>query len=159
MIISIVAAMTDKGVIGGNNSLLWNIPEDLKHFKQLTLNKPIIMGRKTYESLPDVLPNRPHLVLTSQYIHCPPNVYTMSNAYEAVEFAGRFSEEVFVVGGAQVYEEFLPFADVLYLTKVHQEFEGDTFFPSLCDDWESVSVMHCFSTIPCDFHVYMRKSF
>lgn len=130
MSISIIAAVALNNVIGRDNSLLWHISDDLKRFKSLTLNKPIIMGRKTYESLPfKPLPKRRNIVVTRKPGTYFEGALVANSMQEAIETANANNEEIFICGGAQIYEYFLPFADKIYLTKVFKEYEGDTIFP------------------------------
>lgn len=125
--ISIIVAVAENGVIGGNNSLLWHISEDLKHFKTLTTGHPVVMGRKTFESLGRPLPNRTNVVITRQTVEIP-GCGVVHSLEEAVALFPA-EEEVFVIGGAQIYTEALPLADRFYLTRVFHAYEGDTLFP------------------------------
>lgn len=131
--ISIIAAIAENNIIGGDNKLLWNIPDDLKRFKNLTSNHTIIMGRKTFESLPGVLPNRHHIVLTrdKNYTINSDSVTIVYNLKEIVDKYENSVEEVFVIGGGEIYLSFLPYCKNLYLTKVHKDFNGDTSFPEI----------------------------
>lgn len=119
--------MAENGVIGDKNALLWHISEDLKHFKALTTGHPVVMGRRTFESLGRALPNRRNIVLTRQDAEFP----GCETAHSLTEALARFDEdeEVFIIGGAQIYAEALPLADCLYLTRVMHAYEGDTRFP------------------------------
>lgn len=129
MSISIIAAVSENNVIGNNNSLLWHISDDLKRFKSLTLNKSIIMGRKTYESLPfRPLPKRKNIVVTRNENIYFEEAFVVNSPQSALETADN-NDEIFICGGAQIYEYFLPFADKIYLTKVFKKYEGDTVFP------------------------------
>lgn len=127
--ISIIVAVAENGVIGDRNTLLWHISEDLRRFKTLTTGHPVIMGRKTCESLGRPLPNRRNVVITrseTQIAGCEV-VHSLDEALALFPA----DEEVFVIGGAQIYAEALPIADRFYLTRVHRDYEGDTHFP----DW------------------------
>lgn len=128
--ISIIAAVASNGVIGGENRLLWHISEDLKYFKALTTGHPVVMGRKTWESLGRPLPGRTNVVVTRQAYEAPGCrvVHALEEAFAL--FAPQ--EEVFVIGGAEIYAQALPHADRLFLTQVHHPYEGDTRFP----EWE-----------------------
>lgn len=126
--LSIIAALADNGVIGRDNRLPWRMPADLAHFKRLTLGKPIIMGRRTWESLPGLLPHRTHIVVTSDRDYRAEGGFVVHSIAEAVEFAGD-AEEMMVVGGATLYAQTLPLASRMYLTYVHQHIDGDTVFP------------------------------
>ena len=125
--VSIIVAVAENGVIGDKNALLWHISEDLKHFKALTTGHPVIMGRKTYESLGRPLPNRTNVVVSRREIEIP-GCRVVHSLEEAL---GLFpeDEEVFVIGGAQIYAQALPLADCFYLTRVMHAYPGDTLFP------------------------------
>ncbi|NRY60801.1 dihydrofolate reductase [Clostridium beijerinckii] len=131
--ISIIVAIAKDNVIGKDNKLLWHISEDLKRFKKITTGKKMIMGRKTFESLPGILPNREHIVLTrDNNFNVDSDKVTIEHDFNSV--LQRYSEcedEIFVIGGAEIYKQFLPYAKKLYLTKVDEEFEGDTYFPGI----------------------------
>jgi dihydrofolate reductase len=131
-----IAAVAENNVIGRNNDLIWHISEDLQRFKKLTLGHPIIMGRQTYESLPvKPLPNRRNIVISRSNSLKAGGVELAKSIEEAIELC-REDEEVFVCGGAEIYRLFLPVVDKMYLTHVHKEFDGDTFFPEVdLDDW------------------------
>ena len=131
--ISIIAAVAKNNIIGGDNKLLWHIPEDLKHFKDITSNHTIIMGRKTFQSLPNVLPKRHHIVLTKDknYIIDSDSVTIVHNLKEIVDKYKTSKEEVFVIGGGEIYSAFLPYCKNLYLTKINKNFVGDTYFPKI----------------------------
>lgn len=135
MIISAIAAMSENRVIGVNNQLPWHIPEDLRHFKACTLNKTIIMGRKTYESMKGPLPKRQNIVLTRQSNYSVPETVkvfeSLEKALEVLKSGSSKDDEVFIVGGAQIYEQSLGLIDRLYLTVVEKKFEGDAFFPQV----------------------------
>lgn len=129
--ISIIAALGYDRTLGHNNELLWRIPDDLKRFKRLTLGHPVIMGRKTFESLGKPLPGRPNLVVTRNKGWVAEGVATFHSLTDALAEAKHLDpEEVFVIGGAQVYAEVLPFTDRLYLTLINEVKEADAFFPS-----------------------------
>ncbi len=128
MNISLIAAMAHHRVIGKNNQLPWHLPADLKHFKMITTGKPIIMGRKTYESIGKPLPNRQNIVLTTHRDWSASGV-TAVNSWEQALLACDSASEVMVIGGAQLYEQTLAVATHLYLTLIDAEIEGDAFFP------------------------------
>jgi len=125
--ISIIAAVAENGVIGDKNRLMWHISEDLKRFKALTSGHPVVMGRKTYESLGRPLPNRTNVVITRQELLIE-GCRVVHSFEEAVALFPR-DEEIFIIGGAEIYARALPMADRLYLTRVHRAYEGDTRFP------------------------------
>lgn len=129
--LSMIAAVNENNVIGKNNKLVWHIPDDLKRFKKLTTGKAIVMGRKTFESLPGVLPNRKHIIITENmnYTYDNDNVEIVHSIHELLKYKDC-SDEIFVIGGGKIYKELLPHCQKLYLTKVHSNEEGDTYFPS-----------------------------
>lgn len=126
--LSIIAAIADNGVIGKDGHLPWRLPDDLRHFKSITMGKPILMGRRTWESLGRPLPGRENLVLSRHAIEAPPGVRVYSSLTDALAACAGI-EEVLVIGGAAVYAEALPLAQRLYLTEVHASVPGDAFFP------------------------------
>jgi dihydrofolate reductase len=135
----LVAAIADNGVIGRENRLPWHLPADLGHFKQLTLDKTIVMGRRTWESLPGVLPRRRHIVLSRDPAFRPEGCLVVDSLGAAIEAAGPVPE-LLIVGGAALYAEALPRADGLYLTLVHTAVAGDSRFPRWDPgDWVEVS--------------------
>lgn len=135
--ISIIVAVAANGVIGDKNSLLWHISEDLKHFKACTTGHPVVMGRRTYESLGRPLPHRTNVVVTRQQIEIEGCTVVHSLAEAFALFPP--GEEVFVIGGAEIYAAALPFADRLYLTRVDHAYRGDTRFPEWDErQWELI---------------------
>lgn len=142
-VISLVVALDINNGIGKDNKLLWHLPNDLQHFKKLTSGHTVIMGRKTYESIGRPLPNRTNIVLTrdAEYLkdNEPDSVYVYNDfddlLYEIDSYAE--DEEVFVIGGAEIYNLFFPYADKIYATRVYDFFDADTFFPPICQhDWD-----------------------
>jgi len=143
MKISIISAVADDNAIGKDNKLLWHISDDLKRFKKLTMNKVVIMGQKTYESLPiKPLPNRVNIVITNDYDVIFKDcimAYDIEDSISKSKFWNEFNNEIFVIGGGSIYKQFFPIVDYLYITKVHTTFSNaDTFFPILNDEWELV---------------------
>lgn len=137
---SIVVARADNGVIGRDNQLPWHLPADLRHFKQLTSGHPIIMGRRTYESIGRPLPNRRNIVVTRQLDWQAEGVETAHSVLGALELARESDEEVFVIGGAEIYRAALPAVDVVYLTEVHAAPEGDAVLPEFSPEaWREES--------------------
>lgn len=130
MNISIIVAVAENWVIGGNNQLLWHISEDLKRFKALTSGHSIIMGRKTFESIGRPLPNRKNIVVSHNANLVIEGCIIVNSLTEALEIS-KDENEVFVVGGGELYRQALPMANKLYLTTVHKNFEGDTTFPTI----------------------------
>lgn len=138
--ISIIVAIAENRAIGKDNKLLWHISEDLKRFKKLTTGHTLIMGRNTFLSLPNgALPRRRHIVISDIPGESFEGCEMVSSIEEALALAGS-SEECFVIGGGMVYRQFLPVAGKLYLTRVEQSFEADTFFPEIdFSAWKAVS--------------------
>lgn len=132
--ISIICALSDNGVIGKDNKLPWHISADLKRFKQLTLGHPVIMGRKTFESIGKPLQGRTNIVITRDQDYRAKGVAIAHSLDEALDMArAKDKQEIFIIGGAQVFEQSLSFVDKLYLTIVHTTIEGDAFFPEYGD--------------------------
>jgi dihydrofolate reductase len=129
MIISLIAAMGKDRVIGIDNRLPWRLPADMKHFRALTLGKPVLMGRKTFDSIGKPLPGRTNIVVSQDPDFQPEGVTVARSIAEALA-AGREADEIMVIGGASFYAQLLPRAQRLYLTEIHQEFAGDAFFPA-----------------------------
>ena len=136
--LSIIVAKASNDVIGGDNKLLWHISDDLKRFKKITSGHTIIMGRKTFESLPKVLPNRHHIVITrdKNFKVDSPQVEIVNDIDSIIDKFQNSTEEAFVIGGGQIYNSLLPKADKIYLTRVYKDFSGDTKFPKInLEDW------------------------
>lgn len=166
--LSSIVAAAENNAIGKNNDMIWHISEDLKHFKRTTLGKPIIMGRKSYESLGKPLPGRPNLVIsrsyknieigeptsifldmeadgetTEQKVNEGPHLYASIEA--SIEAAKKMAkemnlDEIFITGGGEIYKQTMPLIDRLYITIVHKEYEADTFFPEF--DWNDWNITH-----------------
>lgn len=134
--INFIVAVDKNNVIGKDNKLPWRLPEDLKYFKKTTLDKTMIMGRKTFESLPGILPGRNHVVLTRKGINTEhPQVSSIGSVKDVLT---KFkNEEIFVIGGSDIFKQFLPYVDKLFITHIDEVFEGDTYFPEInLDNWE-----------------------
>lgn len=133
--ISIIVAADLKNTIGGNNDLLWRIPEDLKRFKALTMGKLCIMGRKTYESIGKPLPGRRFVIISRDLGYKVEGCMVVSSLAQALAL-GQEEAELMIIGGGEIYRQALPFTDKVYLTRVLAAFEGDTFFPELlANEW------------------------
>lgn len=135
---SIIVAKSINNIIGVNNSLPWNLPSDLKRFKEITMGKKILMGRKTFESLPFVLPGRTHLVLTTNkdFSSENENVIVYHDLEKLIEEFKDSEEEVFVIGGGNIFSQFIDVTSKLYITEVLKKIEGDTYFPEVdCSKW------------------------
>ena len=124
MSVSILVAVSDNGVIGAGNRLPWHLPADLKRFKALTMGHPIIMGRKTFESIGKPLPGRPNIVVTRR-AEFQAGGALVAHSLEEAFLTSESSDEAFVIGGAEIYRQALPHADKIYLTRIHHAFEGD----------------------------------
>lgn len=134
--IIMIAAAAENNALGKDNEMVWHLPDDFKRFKQLTTGHHIIMGRKTFESFPKLLPNRTHIIITRQKGYHPEHCIVVDNMKGAIEKAPK-GEDVFIIGGGEIYNLGLPFADKIELTKVHSEFEADAYFPELDPaEWE-----------------------
>ncbi len=138
MNISIIVAVSENNVIGCNNKLLWHIPGDLKRFKAITMGHPIVIGRKTFESIGRPLPGRNNVVISRQGGYKPEGCTVYSSIHEAISnLAGE--KEIFIIGGGEIYQQALPLANKIYLTKIHKSFYGDTFFPEFpIQEWKVV---------------------
>ncbi|WP_073293282.1 dihydrofolate reductase [Chryseobacterium polytrichastri] len=128
---TIVVAMGEKNEIGFENQLLWHLPKDLKHFKDLTSGHPIIMGRKTYESIGKPLPNRTNIVISRKKNWFEEGILIVGSIKEAVKFAKKIDEEVFIIGGGNIYDQTIELADKLVVTLVKADLQADTFFPKI----------------------------
>jgi dihydrofolate reductase len=138
MTISLIVAMDQNRVIGLNNRTPWRLPADMKYFKKTTMGKPIIMGRKTYESIGRPLPGRKNIVVTSSRHYKAEGCTVVHSIEDALSAAGE--GEVMVIGGARLYEQLLPVADRLYVTLLEKQFEGDTYFPEIDEgDWLEIA--------------------
>lgn len=137
-IISIVVAISTNNAIGKNNQLLWHLPADLKHFKQITTGHTIIMGRKTYESIGKPLPNRRNIVITRDTELNIEGVELVNSINEAITLC-KNEDEVFIIGGAEIYKHALALTNRIYLTTVHHTYEADAFFPTLpTNEWNEI---------------------
>ncbi len=136
--ITMIAAAAENDVIGRENDLVWHLPDDFKRFKALTTHHHIIMGRKTFESFPKPLPNRIHIIISRKRNYEPKGAIVVNSMEEALTLA-KDDSQPFIIGGGEIYELGMPFADKIELTRVHNEFEGDTFFPKINEsDWDLV---------------------
>lgn len=129
--ITIIAAIGKNNELGNNNTLLWHLPDDLKHFKTLTAGFPIIMGRKTYESIGVPLPNRTNIVVSKKENWFEEGILIVGTIKEAVKFAKKINENIFIIGGGEIYKQTIHLADRLEITAVDTEIEADTFFPKI----------------------------
>ena len=162
MKITLVAAIASNNVIGKENSLPWNIPEDLKRFKQMTSGHTILMGRKTFDSIGRPLPNRQNIVMTKDKNFEQEGIKVINDFDEALELIKESNEDVFVIGGSKIYELFEPVADSLAITRILKDFEGDAFFPDInWDLWQIEKEEKFFdekSNIECKLIEYSKKA-
>jgi dihydrofolate reductase len=157
-----IAAVARNRVIGGDNQLLWHLPEDMRHFRETTRGKPVIMGRKTWESLPDSfrpLPGRHNIVVSRNPNYTAAGATLAGSLQEAISKAGS-GVEVFLIGGAELYRQALPLATRLYLTEIDQDFDGDAVFPEVsAQEWQETSrqEQQGSASPPFSFVVYQRR--
>lgn len=152
--INIIVAVAQNGVIGCHNRLIWHISEDLKRFKALTTGHPVVMGRKTYESIGRALPNRRNIVISRNTELKIEGVEVVDSLEKAIAMCG--AEDLFVIGGGEIYRAALPIADRLYLTQVAQSPDGDTFFPEInSGQWREVA---CHKYEGYQFIDYVREN-
>lgn len=137
MLIMIAAVSLNNG-LGKDNKMIWHLPDDFKHFKRLTTGHPIIMGRKTFESLPGILPNRSHIIITRQKGYKPKGVIVVHSLEDAIKLIPA-GEDGFIIGGGEIFKEAMPYADKLEITRVYASFEADAFFPEIGPEWQLVS--------------------
>ena len=128
--IILIAAISKNNEIGKNNQLLWHLPDDFKRFKTLTTGHYIIMGRKTFESFPKPLPNRTHIIISRQKNYAVENCIVVSSLEEAIKVCPK-NEDIYIIGGGEIYKQSIDFADKLEITVVDHDFEADTFFPEI----------------------------
>lgn len=160
--LALIAAVARNRAIGKANQLLWHLPEDMRHFRETTRGKTVIMGRKTWESLPDAfrpLPGRRNIVVSRNAAYPAKGAETVTSLTAAVALTAP-EEEIFVIGGAEIYREALPLAQKLYLTEVAASYEADAYFPELdAAQWREISRQRAIaaSAPGCDFVVYQRR--
>lgn len=158
----LIAAVAENNALGKDNQIIWHLPNDFKRFKQLTTGHHIIMGRKTFESFPKPLPNRTHIVISRQKDYQPDGCTVVHNLEQAFEVCPK-NQDIFIIGGAQIYELALSFCDKLELTRVHQAFEADAFFPTINgQDWKLTGVDKQYKdekhAVDFTYETYLRKS-
>ena len=159
--INLIAAVAENNVIGKDNQLIWHISNDLKRFKRLTLNHPIIMGRKTFESFGKPLPKRIHIVISRSPKENTEEVKWVKSVEEAISEAKKLDEEIYIIGGGTIYEQSIDLADTLEITRVHQNFEGDTFFPAIPENFSCINdEKHWEDDLPFtySFRTWVKKS-
>jgi len=149
MIVSLIVAVSENGVIGKDNDLIWHLPKDMRFFKETTMEHHVIMGRKNFESIPhkySPLPNRTNVIITRQADYIAEGCVVVNSVEAALEIAKNNGDiEPFIIGGGQIYKLALEanLVDKIYLTKVRHSFDGDTFFPKLGNEWEEIERIDC----------------
>lgn len=137
--IILIAAIAENNALGKNNDLLWHLPKDFKRFKEITSGHHIIMGRKTFESFPKPLPNRTHVIITRQKDYVCEGCIVVQDLEKAIAVCPK-NEDIFVIGGGEIYSQSIHLADQLDITRVHHSFEADVFFPEIDPEiWELIS--------------------
>lgn len=164
MKLALIWAQSENGVIGRDGRLPWRIPREMAHFRKVTLGKPVIMGRSTFESLPAPLSQRTNIVLTRRDEFAPEGVTVVHSLADALAIAeaaatDNGAKEAVVIGGAEVYAEALPLADRLYVTIVHAELEGDTFAPEFDEDQWALQESECVASDDVEHPAFTMKRF
>ena len=156
MKISLIVAMANNRVIGLDNKMPWHLSADLKKFKSITMGSPILMGRKTYESIGRPLPGRTNMIISRNLDYQQEGCLVFNDLNTALETASQSTKEVFIIGGSDLYKAILPLANVIYLTLINKDFQGDTFFPEIdFNEWSEVAR----EDIKDDPSVYFSYSF
>ena len=159
--LTIIAAASTNNVIGFNNKLIWNIPNDLKRFKELTLGHSVIMGRKTFESLPNPLPKRRNIIVTKNKDYSRNGIEVTSNIEDAIDLC-KSDSQPFIIGGGEIYSQTIEIVDKIELTRVYKDYQGDAFFPDIHLDKfeltnELVNYLDDDSSTKYSFLTYIRK--
>ncbi len=137
-----IAAVAENNALGKDNELVWHLPNDFKRFKELTTGHYIIMGRKTFESFPKPLPNRTHVVISRQPNYQPEGCIVVNSIENAIKVCPE-NETIYIIGGGEIYSQALPYSDMIEITKVHGQFEADTFFPEIKEEeWELIEIKY-----------------
>ena len=160
MKLTAVAAISKNLVIGKDNSLPWNIPEDLKRFKELTTGSPIVMGRKTFESIGRPLPNRMNIILSQKNYKSMEDVKIFNSLENFLKFCENLKKEVFVIGGSEIYNTLEPYCTKLVITHIQEKFDGDAFFTIDLSKWNEISSEEFFdksSKLNCEIKTYIRN--
>lgn len=160
MKLTAVAAISKNLVIGKDNSLPWNIPEDLRRFKELTSGSPIVMGRKTFESIGRPLPNRMNIILSQKNYKSLDNIKIFNNLEDFLEFCKNLKKEVFVIGGSEIYNALEPYYTKMVITHILEKFDGDAFFKIDLSKWNEISCEEFFdesSKLSCQIKTYIRN--
>lgn len=162
MVISLLVAADENNVIGKNNQLPWHLPNDLKYFKNLTWGMPILMGRKTFESIGKPLPGRKTIVITRNEIWKKEGTIVVNTIEKAISQARAMDiNEIFIVGGAEIFKSAIPHAKRIYLTRIHHQFDGDIYFPEMnLSEWKLIKQRFCHADAKnpysCTFQVWER---
>jgi dihydrofolate reductase len=159
--ITLIAAVAQNNALGKDNQLLWHLPDDFKRFKNITSGHYIIMGRKTFDSFPKPLPNRTHVIITRQKEYKPEGCIVVNSLEEAIQSCPK-QEDIFIIGGGEIYKQSIAIADKIDITRVHNSFEADTFFPEIeiekwqliFEEYHSKDERHDFDFT---FQTYVRK--
>ena len=162
MIISHIVAAAENDVIGTQGTLPWDIPEDMKFFKDKTKGHSIIMGRKTFESMGRPLPNRLNVVVTRQTNYAAPGIHIVPSIKEATTFCKNatsdFGNEIFIIGGGEIYKQSMDIVDIIYLTRIHKKIHGDTLYPKIDPSiFEEVERRERQSPVPFTFFTYKKR--
>ena len=158
--ITLLVAHDLNRVIGVDNKMPWHIPEELGYFKKVTMGKAIVMGRKTFESIGKVLPGRLNIIITRNEEYSPEGAEVVHSLKEAIELGEKYSEEVVIIGGAEIFNLSMEIADKLYITVIQNEYDGDTYFPNYGEGWKVISEsaeQHSADRIVYSYLVYERK--
>ncbi len=163
MILSHIVAAAQNGVIGNNNTLPWDIPEDMKFFRDKTKGKALIMGRKTFESVGHPLPNRLNVVITRNKDFKAEGAYIVQTLDEAIEYCktqtDKYGDEIFIIGGGEIFKDSLDIVDKIYLTRIHRFFPGDIVYPKLDPEiWQEVERRDREEPVRFSFLTYVRKT-
>jgi dihydrofolate reductase len=163
MTLSIIAAMDQNQLIGKQGKIPWKLPADLKYFKKTTMGAPIIMGRKTFESIGSPLPGRRNIILTRNRDYAAEGCEIVHSKEEILDEFLEKNEEVFIIGGAEIYKQFLAYCDKLYLTIIEDQFSGDTYFPEIdWEKWDKISEIKgttdSNNPYSYSYHIYQRKN-
>jgi len=163
MTLSIIAAMDQNQLIGKQEKIPWNLPADLKYFKKTTMGVPIIMGRKTFESIGSPLPGRRNIILTRNRDFTAEGCEVVHSKKKILDEFLEKNEEAFIIGGAEIYKQFLAYSDKLYLTIIEHQFSGDTYFPEIdWEKWDKISEIKgttdSNNPYSYSYHVYQRKN-
>ena len=162
MILSHIVAASENDVIGVNNDLPWDIPEDMKFFREKTKGKALIMGRKTFESVGHPLPKRLNVVVTRQKDYNPEGAVVVSSVDEAIKLCeskiSEYGDEIFIIGGGQIFRDTIDMVDIIYLTRIHKEFDGDIKYPNVNPLYfEQIERRDRDEPVPFSFLTYKRK--